>query len=333
MINFRLFETDLQKAVHIYLSDPSKVFFSKDNEPIQILSPGKLNSNEGPDFIEIALLIRGKIIIGDAEFHKTSLDWENHNHSSDSNYDNVILHIVLEEHNRPDLPFNTLILNEEQLLVILNDLANTKDTQADLFSLEELQNYALIRILRKATDAQNALNNFGLHGALVYLLQDFINRYKTRRRRPIYENADLQSIIDASGNSLIYKFLLDLSQGTPISIPDAMMLMLKTKIVNEGAALRREIILNCVLPLSLTIADEYHRVSLLMWYWSTPALNKYGKLSRRFSDIPQNYLWQQQGMLEYMNDNYKNSSIISDAINHYSIGNLLNFLQIGIKES
>jgi len=46
MINFRLFETDLQKAVHIYLSDPSKVFFSKDNEPIQILSNEQNNFNK-----------------------------------------------------------------------------------------------------------------------------------------------------------------------------------------------------------------------------------------------------------------------------------------------
>jgi hypothetical protein len=62
-------------------------------------------------------------------------------------------------------------------------------------------------------------------------------------------------------------------------------------------------------------------------------LNKYGKLNRRFNNIPQNYLWQQKGMLEYISDNYKNTSIISDAINQYSIGNLLDFLQIGIKES
>jgi len=51
MVNFRLFETDMQKAVHIYLSDPSKIFFTKNNEPIQISSPGKLNSAEGPDFL------------------------------------------------------------------------------------------------------------------------------------------------------------------------------------------------------------------------------------------------------------------------------------------
>jgi hypothetical protein len=332
MINFRLFETDMQKAVHIYLSDPSKIFFTKNNEPIQILSPGKLNSAEGPDFLEIALLIRGKIIIGDAEFHKNSIDWVAHNHSIDDNYNNVILHIVLQENNRPDLPFNTLILNEEEILVILNDLANKKENSTDLFSLEELQNYALIRILRKTADAQKALNIYGLQDALSFLVQEFINKYKSRRRRPVYESSDLQSIIDAIPKSYIYKFLENLSQVYPVSVPDAMMQMIKTKIAKEGAAMRREIILNCVLPLALTIANEDYRVNLLVWYWSTPALNKYGKLSRRFSEIPQNYIWQQQGMLEFISDNYKNSSIISDAINQYSIGNLLNFLQIGFKE-
>jgi hypothetical protein len=333
MINFRLFETDLQKATHIYLSDPSRVFFTKNNDSIQILSQGKLNVNEGPDFLEIALLIRGKIIIGDAEFHKNSIDWDAHNHSNDHNYDNVILHIVLEEHNKPDLPFNTLIIKEDELLVILNDLANKKDIPNDLFSLEELQNYALIRLLRKATDAQKLLNNYGLNDALVFVLQEFLDKYKSRRRRPVYDTSDLKSIVETIGNSHIYKFLEDLSQVYPISIPDAMMQMLKTKIANEGAALRREIILNCVLPLSLTIANEDHRINLLVWYWSTPALNKYGILSRRFVNIPQNYLWQQQYMLEYINDNYKNTSIISDAINQYSIGNFLTFLQIGIKAS
>lgn len=58
---------------------------------------GKWNKNEpGPDFKSASLSI-GKIRwYGDVEIHIKSSDWNRHNHSRDTAYQNVILHVVVE---------------------------------------------------------------------------------------------------------------------------------------------------------------------------------------------------------------------------------------------
>jgi hypothetical protein len=107
---------------------------------------------------------------------------------------------------------------------------------------------------------------------------------------------------------------------------------MRERIAEEGAGLRREIILNVILPAALTQADEEARINLFVWYWSVQSLNKYGVLTRKFPELPQNYLWQQQGMLEYMREIETGSATISDALAFYGIGKLLSFFQWGPAE-
>ncbi len=67
-----------------------------DNEIISIMSVGDYNQNSGPDFFNAQLKIDNQLWAGNVEIHVKSSDWFLHNHETDSNYDNVILHVVWE---------------------------------------------------------------------------------------------------------------------------------------------------------------------------------------------------------------------------------------------
>lgn len=63
-------------------------------EEIQVISPGVQNSNQGPDFTHARLKINKVIWVGQVELHIKSSHWHVHHHSSDDNYDRIILHVV-----------------------------------------------------------------------------------------------------------------------------------------------------------------------------------------------------------------------------------------------
>ena len=118
---------------------------------------------------------------------------------------------------------------------------------------------------------------------------------------------------------------MELEEGDYAFIPDKMQMLMKSKIHSEGGALRREIILNCILPLSLCMANEEARINLLFWFWATPALNSYGTLSTKFPEMPQNFLWQQQGMLEYIKLYGNKKEKDENAVRRYGFANVLSF--------
>ncbi len=66
------------------------------NQVISITNVGEHNLNTGPDFFNARLKIGEQLWAGNVEIHTKSSDWFLHNHETDSNYDNVILHVVWE---------------------------------------------------------------------------------------------------------------------------------------------------------------------------------------------------------------------------------------------
>jgi hypothetical protein len=68
-----------------------------DGRGISIVHFGHYNSNlAGPDFSMGIISIDGIEFVGPIEMHLKSSDWYQHNHHLDTNYDNVILHVVYE---------------------------------------------------------------------------------------------------------------------------------------------------------------------------------------------------------------------------------------------
>ncbi len=65
-----------------------------DGNVLQIIHQGNLNTNQGADFSEAKVKIGNTVWAGNIELHIKSSDWNLHNHSSDKNYSNVILHVV-----------------------------------------------------------------------------------------------------------------------------------------------------------------------------------------------------------------------------------------------
>jgi hypothetical protein len=64
---------------------------------VSILSAGTKNLNAGPDFFNAKIKIGKTIWAGNVEAHLRSSDWERHSHQLDGAYNNVILHVVIQE--------------------------------------------------------------------------------------------------------------------------------------------------------------------------------------------------------------------------------------------
>jgi len=66
-------------------------------ESVEILYPGTINNNQGPDFLAARIKINNTVLIGSVELHVKASEWKAHGHSADANYKNVVLHVVLND--------------------------------------------------------------------------------------------------------------------------------------------------------------------------------------------------------------------------------------------
>ncbi|MDW9383034.1 DUF2851 family protein [Chryseobacterium sp. JV558] len=97
-----------------------KNFDFKDIEgnSVEIIHFGKWNKNAGPDFLDAKIKINGLLLAGNIELHVRSSDWIFHNHSKDPNYQNIILHVVLQH----DIDIQELIGKQVPTLELKNHI-------------------------------------------------------------------------------------------------------------------------------------------------------------------------------------------------------------------
>ncbi|HET8858704.1 DUF2851 family protein [Marivirga sp.] len=67
---------------------------TSDGSKVQSIKTGFAHSNSGPDFQQAKILIDEMEWNGAVEIHIKSSDWKRHNHQTDPNYENVVLHVV-----------------------------------------------------------------------------------------------------------------------------------------------------------------------------------------------------------------------------------------------
>ena len=65
-------------------------------ESVEIVHPGKQNSDGGPDFTEARIKLNNTLWVGNIEIHVRSSEWHEHHHQNNPAYNNVILHVVYE---------------------------------------------------------------------------------------------------------------------------------------------------------------------------------------------------------------------------------------------
>ncbi|MCB0474269.1 MAG: DUF2851 family protein [Flavobacteriaceae bacterium] len=166
-----------------------------DNQLVSIVKPGQLNRNAGPDFFNAQIKIDHQLWAGNVEIHIKSSDWYIHGHEKDSNYDNVILHVVwehnvavyrkdgsmvpslvLKDYVKPDILYNykNLVLGqdrwincEKSIASIDEQLMNTWFEKLYIERLEEktLPVYELLKVTKNDWEAvlfKMLLRNFGL---------------------------------------------------------------------------------------------------------------------------------------------------------------------------
>ena len=116
---------------------PLSNLYTSRRKSLQIISLGIHNHDAGPDFLHAKLEIDGQLWVGNVEIHVKASDWYAHQHNTDTNYDNVILHVVWEadtvvyRKNKEEIPALELINCIPK--VILNNYYKLFGTAKDNF--------------------------------------------------------------------------------------------------------------------------------------------------------------------------------------------------------
>jgi hypothetical protein len=319
-------EIELQRKLKVLFSDPAKRHNTVSGKNIQILSIGELNTHDGPDFKNAAVMLEGNIAVGDIEYHINENDWYNHSHDTDDNFKNVILHIVSNKSkSQKDTGLETLEVDIKTLESI--DSGSYKAAKPENY--EDIQHFALVRLLRKSSEAFTILKEKNLEEALREEISIFIERYQKRRRRPVYTDQKLSELPQKISNSDTARVLKAVATNQEIDIVSSLQSLIVKPIAGEGDHLRREIVLNCVLPLAVCLSEETARLDIFIWYWSAEALNSYGVLSKKYPGYSQKYLWQQQGLLEFQRMYGNKKNIVSESLENYGFAKVLDFYKFG----
>lgn len=299
-------ERDIQKRLHAYLMVGQYRCMSILGHSICILNPGKINPYEGPDFLNMAVLINGELSVGNGEFHRRTSDWFAHGHHLDIHYQALLLHIVFDNDISCEISKETIIITEE--CIPMNAVAEKGNS---LHSLDDLQDYALSRLLRKrdevnmiADSVDDPLQLLKLYGLI------FLERRESLRKRT-HHNRPTQEIISAFITSQgIQEYLKGKDISNDISMLNSRM---------RGGLSRHifmELFVNCFAPLALLleIGDQQ---AFKHWYWTQPRLSVYHSLYHSFSDIPQLFMWQQQGVLEWQRHLFQGRNAIKELLYPY----------------
>lgn len=178
----------------------NKELRTTDGDVLQILHPGIHNSNQGPDFLNARIRIGKTLWAGHVELHVRASGWQDHKHSSDPHYDNVVLHVVWEEDKKLNLPFPTIELKGRISLFLLKKYQGIINNDRDIPCSSEIrqvdpiiishwkQRMAAERLELKAEQIMTRTGKGGIHW------EDLFRRMLTRNFG-LLQNADAFEMI------------------------------------------------------------------------------------------------------------------------------------------
>jgi hypothetical protein len=300
-------EIHLQKLLRSVFADSAKIWADVDGKRLQVLSIGDWNHANGPDFRHIALLVDGHIYIGDGEFHRRTSDWRKHLHHHDAAYAGLLLHIALHNDAQERFADFTLVVPQTEIAAAAEreqTAVRALETPSEEIAaaLEYLQEYAVRRLNYKTTEAQRVLKHSPPRSTLHTLAERFLVRQRERKLRPKGKTAtttlQAEQVVEAVFASSVQAW----GDVPPVRVHAVLTAMLGATIDGAGKSTRTELVVNVLLPLLLALSTPEQHSAALAWFWSLPSANRYTVLNQRFPHIPQEYIWQQQGMLEYLTE-------------------------------
>lgn len=152
-------------------------------ENLEIVHPGYLNRNQGPDFLDAKIRIEDTTWLGPVELHIKASDWFKHFHNEDLNYDPVILHVVWENDMviSEDLP--TLVLQDRISVLMLNRFHSLMNNRSFIpcqellkqdkvvFSEEFIEILIKSRLKRKASKITELATDLNYHWEEIFWRQ------------------------------------------------------------------------------------------------------------------------------------------------------------------
>lgn len=106
---------------------------------LEVLDPGRWNLLAGPDFKDARLHLDGAEITGDVEIHFNANDWAAHGHQHNTDFDQVVLHVVVYDQQKQTLPVKTFSGHQPELLILLPVLNRDLEDYAIDDALRELE--------------------------------------------------------------------------------------------------------------------------------------------------------------------------------------------------
>ena len=88
---------EIEIQSHWFAGHFSRQFQSNHGQDIHIISPGEWNRGAGPDFLDAVITIDGETHKGPIELDLDTQNWDLHRHRENPDFNNVILHIVLND--------------------------------------------------------------------------------------------------------------------------------------------------------------------------------------------------------------------------------------------
>lgn len=195
---------------------PLKNLKTVQNETLEILDSGWLNSDTGPDFFNGKICLNQITWSGNIELHINSSDWYKHNHQKDRAYDNVVLHVVYEYdkpvfingHEIPTLELKSYIdldhfSKYESLFKLNNFIPCESFFVHDELAIKQQIDVALFhRLERKSNELATAKERFSLMDRRHFLMTSILGAFGTRvNKLPFEELAQrlpLESIMKES---------------------------------------------------------------------------------------------------------------------------------------
>ena len=160
---------------------------TSDNHPIEIISPGKLNQDGGPDFADASVRINGILYRGDVEIHQRNEEWLEHRHHQDPKYNSVILHVVL---NTDPKPLPPMTLSKRAIPILALDkyfTSNYRSTWEQMILDERAERLSTLECFSQNDSVESSTIQKWLTKLAIERIELKVRRFEERLKEMIHE--------------------------------------------------------------------------------------------------------------------------------------------------